>query len=123
MTLKSTVGFGNYSYFTVSRLLELNKIRVLVGYYFLYDKISYIDEVLTLLGITEEYRIDKPGKNNFLYEKFIKENDLQVRDFKKDKRLIGMDNMAKYYGVISRGVRGKGGFGSKPDQDKHQMRH
>ena len=56
---------GNFRNRTVGSLLNsLNGINHLAYSYFCYERISFVDEVLTELGITPEIRIDKPGKIN-----------------------------------------------------------
>jgi len=65
LTRKSILGFG-YSEnrdLSVQMLLDLNRHYILISSYFNLDKINFTDDILDELGITEEWRIDKPGKN------------------------------------------------------------
>ncbi len=71
LTEKSTINFGKYKKETVLQLLSMKKEKDLVAMYFKLSTISFTDEVLNTLGITEEYRIDKPGKNLTIYNLFL----------------------------------------------------
>jgi len=65
LTRKSILGFG-YSEnrdLSVQMLLDLKRHYILISSYFNLDKINFTDDILDELGITEEWRIDKPGKN------------------------------------------------------------
>lgn len=65
LTRKSILGFG-YSEnrdLSVQMLLDLKRNYVLISSYFNLDKINFTDDILDELGITEEWRIEKPGKD------------------------------------------------------------
>lgn len=74
LTGKSTLNFGKYKDSTVDTLIGMKKNKNLVSIYFKLSKITFIDNILDQLGITEEYRIEKPGTNKTLFRKFAEEN-------------------------------------------------
>lgn len=72
MTLKSRVGFGFYADMTVERVIKHGHLLDLCYMYFTLSHITFFDDVLDLLGITDEWRIQKPGVdkdkgNNFAF--------------------------------------------------------
>lgn len=62
LTMKSKIGFGKYSDFTVERMLINDKSWLLVYYYYAYSNINFVDEVLDNINIKSEKKIEKPGK-------------------------------------------------------------
>jgi hypothetical protein len=73
LTKKSTLNFGKYKDYTVGHLLGMKKQIDLTSIYFKLSTISFTDEVLDELGIPEDYKIVKPGKNEELYKTFMLE--------------------------------------------------
>lgn len=71
LTKKSTLNFGTYKNSTVEVLFGMRKQIDLTSIYFKLSNITFTDEILNELGITEEFRIPKPSKNVELYEEFI----------------------------------------------------
>jgi hypothetical protein len=65
LTRKSILGFGNYDVrdLSIQMLLDLRKYNVLICAYYNLGKIGFTDDILDELGITPEYRIEKPGKS------------------------------------------------------------
>ncbi len=59
---------------TVQSELDHGGKRQLVAAYFKLTTINYVEDVLDELGITSEWRIEKPGANKELYYKFLKAN-------------------------------------------------
>lgn len=80
LTKKSKLKLGNrvYSDLTVQRIIELKgkRNRFIPNLYFNNSKISFNDEVLNEFGITEKYKIEKPGTNLDTYLKFIEDKNL-----------------------------------------------
>ena len=72
MTRKSKLKFGKWAEMTVQQMLDLNKGYKLVAYYYCYSSVNYIENVLTELRITNEFRIPKPSKDIVMYRKFQK---------------------------------------------------
>ncbi len=62
LSRKSTLKFGMYSDNTVQELLTFKRFNYLRWVYFNQDKITFMDDILDELSITEHYRIKKPGK-------------------------------------------------------------
>jgi len=64
LTRKARLGFGyqEIKNITVQDILIMNKHKELIKIYFGLDKITFMDDILDELGITEEMRIEKPGK-------------------------------------------------------------
>ena len=73
LTRKSKIRFGKWSEYTVQRMLDLGKRRVLVSYYFKYSSIDYQPEILDELRINKEHRIEKPNIDYDKYELHLKE--------------------------------------------------
>mgnify|MGYP003384081360 CR=1 FL=1 len=61
---KSRLGFGyeDIKHITIQDILIMNKHKQLISIYFGLDKITFMDDILDELGITEDMRIEKPGK-------------------------------------------------------------
>jgi hypothetical protein len=62
MARKSKFGFGKYNEYTVSDVLKVDK-QYLKWCYYYYEMITFMDDILDEIGISEDYRIQKPGKN------------------------------------------------------------
>jgi hypothetical protein len=73
LTRKSIMGFGSSSTrdLSVQMLLDTGQHNLLTCAYFNLDKIGFTDDILDELGITQEYRIDKPGKSEEKRKKFF----------------------------------------------------
>ena len=87
LTRKSRFGVWN-RVGTVQNELECGGKRQLVAAYFKLTTINYVDDVLDELGITSEWRIEKPGANKDLYYKFLKANNWS-RELTSKKRRGG----------------------------------
>jgi hypothetical protein len=73
LTKKSTLKFGKYKDYTVEHLIGMKLQKNLISIYFKLSTITFVDEILDELGITEQYRIEKPSTNTELYYKFLLE--------------------------------------------------
>jgi hypothetical protein len=61
---KSTIWFGKYEGSSIQQIYDLQHTQYLRYIYFNYEGISFIDEILIILGIKSEkysYEIKKPG--------------------------------------------------------------
>ena len=78
LALKSVLGFGYFDLknLTVQQLIDSNQRRTLVSSYFGLGMISFNEEVLNILGITDNYRIAKPGKILDYKERVIVINEI-----------------------------------------------
>jgi hypothetical protein len=63
LTKKSIVGFGKYIDLSVDNLLKRNRHIDLIYIYFNLSHITFFDDILDELRITEEHRIQKPGND------------------------------------------------------------
>lgn len=71
LTKKSTLNFGKFKDYTVEHLFGMKKQIELISIYFKLSTITFTDDILDELGITKEYRIEKPSKNVELYQEFM----------------------------------------------------
>ena len=64
LTRKSRLGFGyrDIKHITIQDILIMNKHKELIKLYFGLGKINFTDDILEELGISEDMRIEKPGK-------------------------------------------------------------
>lgn len=94
LTKKSKLGFGKYKHQTVQFMLDNMRKQRLISPYFNLTSITYTEEILNELGITKEWRIEKPGSDKEMYAKFIKDKDLykRVESFGSD---YGSDKLRK----------------------------
>jgi hypothetical protein len=68
LTKKSIMWFGKYNNLSIQQILDLKELGYLRFIYYNYSGISFNDEILTTIGVFEEYRIQKPGKNIELHK-------------------------------------------------------
>ena len=73
LTEKSQLKFGKYADSTVKEVINSRHLGYLRWCYFNCSKISFIEDILEELKISENYRIEKPGKNLELGEKLDEE--------------------------------------------------
>jgi len=71
LTKKSLLKFGKYKDYTVDHLFGMKKQIDLTSIYFKLSNITFTDDILDELGITDEYRILKPSKNVEIYKSFM----------------------------------------------------
>ena len=71
LTRKSTLKYGKYKDYTVQHLLNMRLRICLISSYFKLSTITFTDDILDELGITEEFRIPKPSKDRELYRTFL----------------------------------------------------
>jgi len=75
LAFKSQLNFGKYADLTIQQLLDLGKKKYLRWVYFNCSNISFIDDILELINIYEEYRIPKPSKDLYMFEAHKQEID------------------------------------------------
>ncbi len=82
LTRKARLGFGyqEIKNITIQDILIMNKHKELIKIYFGLEKITFMDDILEECGITEDLRIEKPGK--------IK--DYAERDILVDKAMVSV---------------------------------
>lgn len=67
LSRKSVIGFGSFRDLSVQQLLDTGRKFQLTEMYYQLDKITFLDDILEELNITDDWRIEKPGKH---YQKF-----------------------------------------------------
>ena len=92
LTEKSILKFGQYADVPICNLLELKKYSYLRWVYFNCSNITFFENILIEIGITEEFFIEKPGVNNEFHEKLTKIKRENINW--KDKKHI--DKVFKY---------------------------
>jgi hypothetical protein len=65
---KSKIGFGKFADLRVSEIINLQRKAYLRWLYYNVEGITFLDEILEQIGISETYLINKPGKNPDMYE-------------------------------------------------------
>lgn len=61
LALKSQISYGDDPHLTVADLLALNDKESLIWAYYNLEKISFLDPIFEMIGLTEEDKITKPG--------------------------------------------------------------
>lgn len=84
MTYRSAFTFGKYKGLTVQNILEIEPFYLKWAYYHI-QSITYIPELLTLLGIYPPYEIEKPGVDPEFFEKLKKHNATLLTDTARDQ--------------------------------------
>ncbi len=86
---KSRLGFGyqDIKNITIQDILIMNKHKELIKIYFGLDKITFMDDILDELGITEDMRIEKPGKIRDYPERdvMVRKAMVTVKERKKEE--------------------------------------
>lgn len=75
---------GKYENQKVETVIKIDPFYIRYEY-FRMSKISFTDEVLTVVGITEKYRIEKPSTNE---EMFHKLNLDMVKSMTEDEKIL-----------------------------------
>lgn len=97
LTLKSMLKFGKYEDLTIANIINLGKGSYLRWVYYNYSGIDFMPDVLDMIQIPLDYRLEKPNKNP---EMFDIVNDMAVEKHKfvydiseelKEKRVKSMN--------------------------------
>lgn len=108
LTRKSIIGFGLYPDLSVMELMILNKMELAKMYYGL-GKITFTDDILEDVGITDKFKIDKPSKGrefdllkefkNYYYDTLTEKQKLgawsRANSIKKHTSRIKINNIDK----------------------------
>lgn len=88
LTRKSRLGFGfkEIKEIRIQDVLIMNKHKELIKIYFGLDKITFMDDILDELGISEDMRIEKPGKISS-YEERDKLVEIALAKVKEQKKI------------------------------------
>lgn len=71
LTLKSFLDYGGYKDRTVQNMIDHKNHLDLISAYYKLSHITFFDDVLEILKITPEWRINKPGTDKEKYLQFI----------------------------------------------------
>lgn len=74
LTGKSQLGFGSFKDCTVDYIIANHREDYLIAMYYSASMISFREDVLDTLGITEEWRIEKPGVDKEMARCFFEAN-------------------------------------------------
>lgn len=72
LALKSKLGWGDNKHLTVADVIHAGRAVDLIWAYYNLSMISFKEDVLTLIGLTKDEYISKPGKNIDLGDEVIK---------------------------------------------------
>ena len=92
LTLKSCFEEGKFANVPVGTLIDLGHTRFLRWYYYNLSNISFVPEVLEMIGITPEWEIKKPGTNKeigetlALFKKQTMGDKNRMAAYQKDKK-------------------------------------
>ena len=93
LTLKSKLKFGKFHDYTVKECLFIkNQYRYIVWCYYNLGNISFDNEVLEIIGIDIDHRIEKPGKD----VKYFEDNK-ELLDATAFQRCIETGDMRQKY--------------------------
>lgn len=101
LALKSTMNFGKYADYTVQQVLDQNPIdgrKYLIWVYYNSSNISFNIEILSILGITTDNLIKKPGKvkEDKIFYFFLRNSKYSGHSTERERTLIlANHNMAK----------------------------
>ena len=95
----SVLDFGRHKDRTVQQLLDLKHYRAIRWYYYNCSMISFLPDILEEVGITEEWRIQKPGKNPEKGAELDRQKDVNTAKFRK---AVYMDSDLPEMGKISK---------------------
>ena len=79
---KSVLDFGKYKDRSVQQIIDLKNYRALRWYYYNYSMISFLPDILDEIGITEDMRIPKPGKDPMMCEALDKLKDIATAGYR-----------------------------------------
>lgn len=85
LTKKSLMTFGKYHDWRLGDLINMGKQEYLIWCYYNLSMISFMPDILDELGITEEWRIEKPGIDEDLFFKLKKEITMNKTDLERMK--------------------------------------
>lgn len=87
LTKKSRFEAGKYAGQTVEVVMDIEP-NYIIHEYFDYSKISFTEDVLIAVGITEPYRIEKPGKSDEVKHQMFLDRINSKSDDEKQQYLI-----------------------------------
>jgi hypothetical protein len=91
LTKKSKLNFGKHRDLTVEYLIEHHYKIYLRWVYFNCSNITFVDDILDEINITQEFRFEKPNKNITLYNEFKEFIDSFRTDKTKERNAKKLD--------------------------------
>lgn len=95
MTRKSIIGFGRYPDYRIDDFFKMYKTWDLVSMYYKLSAVSFSDDVLNDLMITEERRIEKPGISPDAYREHAEAILLDMKAEQNEKEIMGLASSRK----------------------------
>lgn len=83
LTGKSILWFGKYKDLSVQQIIDMNNQEYLRWIYYNCRGITYTDDILNIITITEERRIIKPGIAPEMHDKVCEENEKKMSFYNK----------------------------------------
>ena len=83
LTEKSVLKFGKYADVPISNIIALGHNRYLRWIYYNMSNISFMPDVLEKIGVKPEHIINKPGKDEDLYNLLNEEKDSKMSGIMK----------------------------------------
>lgn len=71
LTEKSFLDYGHFKHCTVAHVIAIGHSKMLISSYFKLSHITFFDNILDQIGISEEWRIKKPGTDIAKFNEFI----------------------------------------------------
>lgn len=97
LTFKSILGFGNNRDYTVEKVIKYGRSADLCKIYYTMSHITFFDDVLLELGLTAEWRIDKPGTNRDKYFEFMWAVKPEEAERRKENLVKALTKNSKQY--------------------------
>ena len=100
LTRKSLIGFGPFRNCTVEYMINQHRAGYLISLYYSASMISFREDVLDFLGITEEWRVEKPGIDKEVARSFFEANGyLEVKGVRVNQAYRKKLIHRKFYNV------------------------
>ena len=118
LTRKSILGYGRFQYrdLSVQMILDIGQKNILINSYFGLEKIDFTPDILDELGISNEFIIEKPGKNYELKREFYTKRLEKLTDEQrmgkfqkrnKNTKIVYLQKNARKYGDSNEYLRSK----------------
>lgn len=106
LTEKSLLGFGRFADRTIGQMLSLRVDRIYLRWvYYNSSKITFMDNILDDLKIYPEFRIEKPGTSEEMFEKLKQKLYQEYEDNVPDNIKAVIKKKRKHFKEKSAGAR------------------
>ena len=97
LALGSVFGFGKHADWNVQQVINMNNHTYLIWVYYNSSHISFLDDILIMLGIAPDFLIEKPGTDVKYYKRLKAENCIVTTyDIEKELYLKITDKESKF---------------------------